>query len=169
MNFRRGTPLNDRSPIEAAKKLWPDQNATGFDYSDFLHARGSPRHALFYSGLFWPEFVEFEGMVFLEQTIEDEADRQRVLETLQRHGGDQGKTEQAFNTIEVPPLFGRRADETTNSEDESLALRLSAMWSARLREAFPARAFTVEVLPADESTGEDTAVRFYQHSGRAER
>ncbi|HEY8210551.1 MAG TPA: hypothetical protein VIG99_23875, partial [Myxococcaceae bacterium] len=78
------TTLSSRGPIEAASRLWPEQDATGFDYFDFLHARGSPRQALFYSGLFWPQFVEFDGMVFLEGTIEDEPERQRVQEALRR-------------------------------------------------------------------------------------
>jgi hypothetical protein len=36
------------------------------------------------------------------------------------------------------------------------------MWTARLRELFPNRAFSVEVVPASE-TGE-IAVRFYQRA-----
>ena len=154
--------MSDRSPTEAAVRLWPDQDAAGFHFFDFLHARGSPRQALFYSGLFWPEFIEREDMVFLEGTIEDESDRQRLLEALHRYG-DRTKTEQSFNTVEIPSLFGRRSTETTDEEDEYLANRICTMWTARLRELFPDRKFFVEVLPADESGGE-ISIRFYQRT-----
>lgn len=154
--------MSSRGPMEAASRLWPEQDATGFHYFDFLHARGSPRQALFYSGLFWPQFVEFDGMVFLEGTIEDESDRQRVQEAVHHYKGDRMKTEQSFNTIEIPSLFGGRATETTEEEDELLASQICAMWTARLRELFPHRVFSVEVVPADE-TGE-IAVRFYQRA-----
>ena len=154
--------MSRRGPIEAASRLWPEQDATGFQYFDFLHARGSPRQALFYSGLFWPQFVEFDGMVFLEGTIEDESDRQRVRDAVHRYEGDRVKTEQSFNTMEIPSLFGGRATETTEEEDEFLASQICAMWTARLRELFPSRVFSVEVVPADE-TGE-IAVRFYQRA-----
>jgi hypothetical protein len=145
----------------AASRLWPEQDATGFHYFDFLHACGSPLHALFYSGLFWPQFIEFEGMIFLEGTIEDESDRQRVREAFRQYGGDRTKTEQSFNSVEVPSLFGGRAAETTEREDEFLASRICAMWTARLRELFPDRRFVVEMQRADE-TGGEIAVRFYQ-------
>lgn len=155
--------MSDRGPMEAATRLWPEQEATGFHYFDFLHARGSPRQALFYSGLFWPRFVELEGMVFLEGTVEDESDRQRVLEALRRNGGHRARTEQSFNSVEIPSLFGGRAGETTEEEDELLAFQICAMWSARLRGLFPDRDFCVEVQPANEGGGE-IAVRFYQRT-----
>lgn len=148
--------------MEAASRLWPEQDATGFHYFDFLHARGSPRHALFYSGLFWPQFVEFNDMVFLEGAIEDESDRQRVREAVHLYEGDRVKTEQSFNTIEIPSLFGGRATETMNEEDEFLASQICAMWTARLRELFPSRVFSVEVVPPDEAG--EIAVRFYQRA-----
>ncbi len=154
--------MTSRGAMEAASRLWPEQDATGFHYFDFLHAHGSPRQALFYSGLFWPQFVEFDGMIFLEGALEDESDRERVREALRLYGGDQAKTEQSFNTIEVPSLFGGRAAETTTEEDNQLASLVCAMWTARLQQLFPGRVFSVEV--AHPSDDEEVAVRFYQRS-----
>jgi hypothetical protein len=152
--------LTNRGPIEAALRLWPEHDATGFDYLDFLHAHGSPRLALFYSGLFWPGFVEFDEMVFLEATLEDDSARERVRAARSAHGGDRAKTEQLFNTVEVTSLFGARVGETTEDEDGLLASQLRAMWAACLQSMFPHRRFVVEVLPADDAS--DTAIRFYQ-------
>ncbi len=71
-----------------------------------------------YSRLFWPEFVEIEGMIFLKESMEDEADRQRLADTLERYGGDRTQTEQSFNLVEVPSmLFTTCKGETTEDED----------------------------------------------------
>lgn len=152
--------MSERGPIIAATRLWPEQDATGFGYFDFLHACGSPREALFYSELFWPRFEEYNDMIFLDGTIEDETDAQGVQEALIKYEGDRMKTEQAFNTIEIPWLFGGHAGETTDEEDVFLASRICEMWAVRLRELFPDRKFKVEVVPANQT--EEISVRFYQ-------
>jgi hypothetical protein len=152
--------MNDLVTLKVASRLWPEQDARGFNYFDFLHACGSPSHALFYSGLFWPQFVEVDGMVFLEGTIEDESDLKRVRDALERYANDREKTEKSFNTIEMPSLFGGRGHEATAEEERFLAAQLCAMWAARLRELFPTRTFVVEVVPPDND--DEIAVRFYQ-------
>ena len=154
--------MNSSEIVAVSKRLWPDQDPAGFNFFDFLHAQGSPRIALFYSRLFWPEFVEFEGMVFLEGSLEDEEDRQRVRDTLERYGGDMSKTEKSFNVVEIPPLFGKRSGETTEDEDRLLASQICTMWKARLRALFAGRNFEVEVQRPTEQ-GDEIAVCFYQY------
>jgi len=136
------------------------QDARGFNFFDFLHAHGSPLDALFYSRLFWPEFVEIDGMVFLKETIEDDNDKARLDEVLKRYEGDKTKTEQSFNITEIPSLFGKKLAETTDEEDIVLAKRLAEMWQHRLRIVYPDRKFTVQILSAEE-TGGEVGVSFY--------
>lgn len=137
-----------------------DEDTSGFNYFDFLHALGSSLDALFYSRLFWPEFVEINGMVFLKETIEDDDDKDRLDEALERYGGDKTKTEQSFNITEIPSLFGKNLAETTDEEDFVLAERLAEMWQHRLRLIYPDRKFTVQILSAEE-TGGEVGVVFY--------
>ncbi len=151
--------MTDDPVHRAAKRLWPEQDATAFGYFDHLHANGSPLEALFYSGLFWPTFVEVDGMVFLERTVEDEADRDRVRAAL-RACNDPSKVERDFNRVEVPYLFGRRIGETTDDDDAYLAGVLAKTWAAALREQFPGKTFRVSVLPV--SQGEAIAIGFHQ-------
>jgi hypothetical protein len=151
--------MMDDPACRAAKRLWPEHDATAFGYFDHLHANGSPLEALFYSGLFWPSFVEVEGMVFLKHTVEDEADRERVRAAL-RACNDPCKVERDFNRVEVPCLFGRRLGETTDDEDTELAGVLAKTWAAALREQFPGKTFRVSVWPASE--GEEIAIGFDQ-------
>jgi len=147
--------------IAVGKRLWPEQDPTGFNFFDFLHAQGSPRIAIFYSRLFWPDFVEFEGMVFLESSLEDKRDTQRVREALENYCGDKSKTERSFNVIEIPALFGKRSTETTKDEDQLLASQICTMWKARLADLFADRIFEVEVQPPT-VRGDEIAVCFYQ-------
>lgn len=136
------------------------QDSSGFNFFDFLHAHGSPLDALFYSRLFWPEFVEINGMVFLKETIEDDDDRGRLDEALERYDGDKTKTEQSFNLTEIPSLFGKNLAETSDEEDLVLAERLAEMWQHRLQIIYPNRKFTVQLLSAEE-TGGEAGVIFY--------
>lgn len=136
------------------------EDTSSFNYFDFLHAKGSPFDALFYSRLFWPEFIEYKGMFFLKETIEDEDDEFRIDRVLKENNGDTIKTEQTFNLIEVPSLFGKRLAETTDKEDITLTERLIEMWSYRLHMLYPERKFEVKLL-TDKETGGEIALSFY--------
>lgn len=144
--------------LRAARLLWPEDDTTNFVLFDHLHARGSPLEALFYAGLFWPAFVELEGMVFLARSIEDESDRERIRSMGMSKAPKE--IEQAFNFVEIPSLFGRRKDETEDADDELLATMLARMWAAALQSQFPSRRFQVRVLPANEDT--EVAIVFHQ-------
>jgi hypothetical protein len=96
----------------------------------------------------------------LQDTIEDSEDRKRLNEALYRYKGDKTKTEQAFNLVEIPPLFGKNISETTDEEDASLAERLTEMWRCKLSVVFPDREFFVKALSA-KGTGGEMAVIFH--------
>lgn len=135
-------------------------DTTRFNYFDFLHAHGSPLDSLFYSRLFWPEFVEIKEMVFLKETIEDDNGRNRLDWALEHYDGDKTKTEQSFNLTEIPYLFGKNVAETTAEEDLILTERLANMWRYRLQMIYPERKFTVRILSA-EDTGDEIGIIFY--------
>jgi len=137
-----------------------DIDSSGFNITDFVHAVGSGLDALMYSRLFWPEFVEIRGMIFLKETVEDEEDRSLVAKTLERYGGQKQPVEKDLNFVEVAHLFGSRAGETTEAEDSLLAERLVEMWRCKLKLRYPARIFVVETVPSEEDAG--MGVVFYQ-------
>jgi len=134
--------------------VFKGQDTSGFNYFDFLHAYGSPLDALFYSQLFYPDFVEIKGMIFLKETIEDDNDEARLDEALIRYEYDKSKIEQSFNIVEVPSLFGKNLAETTDEEDLVLTTRLAKMWQYKLQSTYPERKFTVQILSAEETGGE---------------
>src|SRR5258708_6340661 len=132
-----------------------DIDTTSFDIRDFVYAFGSPLDALMYSTLLWPRFEEIDGMIFIEGTIEDDEDRDRLSEVFEKNERDVSRTEEDFNLVEVPSdLFGQRAGETSDEEDQRLAELLAQMWAARLHSLYPSRRFVVKVLEPEETGGE---------------
>ena len=78
--------MEDDYLLKRLRQLHRDLDTTNFDVLDFVAAFGSPLEALMYPRLFWPEFVEVAGMVFLKESMEDEEDRQRLADALKRYG-----------------------------------------------------------------------------------
>ena len=141
--------------LQHLKSFYAEYDTTNFSVLDFVAAFGSPLEAAAYSKLFWPDFVELEGMVFRDCVIEDELDKERVGHALQQCGGDLGEVERSFNLTEIPSgVFGKRSGETSEAVDLQLANTLGEMWRARLAIVFPDREFIVDVGadPNDEPT-----------------
>jgi hypothetical protein len=153
--------MNREQLLSKLQTAHPDKATTGFNAFDFIHAFGSGREALLSAQLFWPEFAEFKGMIFLRQTIETEDDKRRIEEAFKRYGADVAKTEQSFNIVEIPNLFGRRMGETDEDEDRLLAEILAEIWTSRLHGLFPDHQFDINILESSE-TGGEIAVLFCQ-------
>jgi hypothetical protein len=148
-------PNRDSMLINELKKKYANDDTTNFGVSDFLAVFGSPVDAVMYLRLFWPEFIRFEGMVFHEETIEDDDDQRRVRDALGKYAGDKTRTEQSFNLVEFPSgFFACSASESSDDIDEFLAEKLAEIWAHRLAVAFPEEDFVVETVPAEETGGE---------------
>lgn len=153
--------MKNEEIIESLKIYFPKEDCTNFEIGDFVSAFGSPLLAIAYSKLFWPEFVEFEGMVFLAEAFDNEA-QQRVSEALKQNIESKSEIEEAFNLYEVPSyFFGTNAGDTTEDEDHELAKIMAEMWMAKLRMDFPNKAFKMEIVPPEVSGGE-VSLLFYQ-------
>lgn len=147
--------------IEELTRKHAGDDTTNFGVSDFLAAFGSPVDALMYLRLFWPEFIRFEGMVFRQETLEDEDDRRRVREALSRYAGDKARTEQSFNIVDVPcGVFSSAGAGSSDEVDRFLVEKLVELWKCRLAVTFPEQEFVVEAVPPEENAGE-RGVTFY--------
>lgn len=151
--------------IDLLKKRYAGHDSTNFGVSDFLAAFGSPLEAVMYLRLCWPEFIQFEGMVFRQELLEDEVDRQRIRAGLIHFTGDKSKTEKDFNLVEVPAgLFSKSEFESSDEVDEFLVEKLVEIWKCRLTLVFPCREFVVEAIPPEQNAGE-WGVTFYSSPG----
>jgi hypothetical protein len=121
----------------------------------------SPVLALLLSDLFWPDFVEIKGMVFLASTFEDESDMHLLTVAEAKYRGNKEKIEESFNLIEVPSIFGCRMSDLEDDEYILFANMLASMWEARLKQEFNDKVFTVRILSSEE-TGGEIAILFKQ-------
>ncbi len=152
--------MKDNELSARLRERFKDHDTSGFNAADFLGPFGSILEALMYSKLFWPEFVEYRGLVLRAECVEDDDDRRRIDQTLESHEGEISSSERDFNALEIPSgVFGKRMAESTDAEDRALAGLLKRMWSFRLEEAFPQQGFVVEIMEPSE-TGGEIAVTF---------
>ena len=153
--------MNEQELVAKYSSLHSGRDRTNFGALDVLHAEGSGLDALLYGFLFWPEFVEYQGMIFRRDTVEDDDDRRCVDDALKRYGGDASATEKSFNTVEIGSLFGARSNETDDATDRDLALLLCEMWSARLAQVFHPYKCRVELVEP-EVTGGSVGLIFWR-------
>jgi len=143
--------MNDNDLIHRLNEIHSEADTTNFGILDFVSAFGNPLDALAYSKLFWPDFVEYKGMIFMSSILESTDDRARVLDALSK-GLNKAETEESFNNFDIPSsVFGSHRLQLTLSGYARLAERLAEMWRARLAQLFPNRTFDVTVThPEDE-------------------
>jgi hypothetical protein len=129
--------MHDELLIDHLKEFHAKADTTNFNVLDFVSAFGSPLEALAYSKLFWPDFVEFEDMIFHEGSIENEDDRSRIRVALSEFP-TRREVEESFNQFLIPDdFFSAGLGTTTDEENIYLAERISEMWKARLAQLFP--------------------------------
>lgn len=157
--------MDNSELIEHLTEYYSGKGSKNFNVLDFVGAFGSPLLAVAYSKLFWPDFSEFEDMIFLSDHLEmayvKSEQPQQIKECL-AESWEKQRIEYSFNLCDVPEsFFNKNAGDTYDSEDEYLANVLAQMWKSKLTHQFPSRNFNVEVLTPEENGGE-FAVTFYQ-------
>ncbi|WP_155246753.1 hypothetical protein [Salinispora arenicola] len=125
-----------------------------FDPRTFLLSTATVGEAAAMSTLFWPEFTEYRNGVFLRFLFE----RRGVDSWFDELKGDRRAVEGVVNHVHLWDVFA------PNSEAEyavlaELAQRISAMWRAALKSAFPSREFIVSVVDASEDYGPTISIR----------
>ena len=140
--------------IDHLKELHARADTNNFNVLDFVSAFGNPLEALACSYLFWPDFVEFEGMIFHQGCIENDDDRSRIRAACPEFSSRK-EVEQSFNQFVIPDsFFNSGISTTTDQEDLFLAERIAEMWRARLAQLFPNKNCVVEVqLPHETEEG----------------
>lgn len=152
--------MNDLDLIEHLREYYAQEGSKNFNVLDFVGAFGSPLLAIAYSRLFWPDFIELHGMIFISDNV-GAGNRKDIDECVNKSWNKQ-EIEKAFNIFEVPEyFFGKFAGDTYDDEDEHLAEILVQAWRGKLAMDFPNRSFMVEVVDREENGG-DLAIWFYQ-------
>lgn len=156
--------MKDEQLIASLRKHHADADTRRFNVLDFLSAFGNPLDALMYAKLFWPDFVEYKGMIFLKDHVEDEEDRARIMQALETFSKP-NEVEESFNRFLIPfSFFASGSSITNDNEDLQLAKQLVEMWRYRLALLFPKMTFKVSLLLPEE-TGEEATITVSQEGG----
>jgi len=128
--------------------------------TDLLGQYGDMRYALLYSKIFFPEFVEVDGSIFLKV---DEDDKRAELFSVRRKTSTMplAQSEASFNSEEVGYLFRRDHQISSDAIEIKLAHIIADAWRDRLSRLYPSRTFSVSVLDPDES-GSVYSVEFFE-------
>lgn len=131
----------------------------GFTALDFVGALGSIGNALLYSRLFWPEFIEVDGVVFLKDFVDDLGGPDAIRKMRVDLRGEQS-IEKSVNNFDVNLSFPNHPEENAEGDDLLLANQLANMWSLRLQQLYTHRRFHVEVTEDNGSP----CVSFYEEA-----
>ena len=117
---------------------WGDLNGHPCEPSTWLCGVGSFDHAIAYTTLFWPEFVEHDGCVF----IDDAPDIEDYKSWLKSTDGEKHRVESVLNHIHLADLFS--GGKPTVAQLEYLGEKIQRMWQAKANAEFPGRNVVVE-------------------------
>ena len=119
----------------------------------FVMANCSVAEAVTLAMIFWPEFVEYRGGVFLKWAF-----IQRNVDTwFDEAGDDRSRVEVVVNHLHFWDAFSLKRAEDYLAVS-ALAVKVASMWRAALRESFPGREF--DVMLTDQTNDYGPTVTF---------
>jgi hypothetical protein len=143
------------------KKLIPElsdwNNGAGIDVVSWIGCEGDFAKAIGYSAIFWPEFVEIEGLV-----VRSEETEERVNGFLKQCGGDRKGTESLINHLHIRDIQYWGCPGATPERLAFLGRILKETYECKLKRDFPNRKFTVELSEGDAEDLDGFMITFYQ-------
>lgn len=132
-----------------ATKLIPEietwNGGRGIDLEDWIMCEGSFPHAIGYSAVFWPRFIEFENYVLLcpfEET---------ALRSFERSSqGHRPSVESVMNHRHMELMFQGENCERSTERMRYLGETLAEIYRVKLAWQFPDREFVVEYDPSSD-------------------
>jgi hypothetical protein len=132
---------------------WKKANGDDFSLWDYLFGAANIEIAIAFTKLFWPDFVEHEGGIFLSEAFNSQIYEQWKIEL----GNDVAGIEQVMNHQHVDDILPGAQNASTDNL-LYLGQALAQMWESRLKSLYPQRRFQVK-CDRDEHT---VVVTFFQ-------
>ena len=120
--------------------------------------------ALGFSDLFWPPFIQYDGMVFrgsAENAISAEGAK-NIADWMTRFEGKRYEVERMLNHEHLIDLFRERNRDASASQIDYLAKVLHDAWAAKLKLDFPQMTFKVDLELSEPKEIGDWFITFYQ-------
>jgi hypothetical protein len=141
-------------------RAWREHNKNDIRPEGWIECVGNYELTVGYSALFWPRFVEIDGMVFHER-VSSEAVREWLASTK----GDKQATEVTLNHIHIlhlhhPGLWSK----ATREQIIHLGRTLRDIYELKLRRDFPTKNFIVDFDESPQVSIEDYQLVWYQRN-----
>jgi|SRR5579864_54526 len=131
----------------------------GIDIESWIGCEGDHKHLIGYAQLLWPNFVEYDGCIFMG----DEVDEENYRAFLKRTKGDKTRVEAVMNHEHILDLFSRSHHEAPTRDVILYIGRLMKdVWQTKLNADFPGRRITVKFLEENVEDLVDYQITFYQ-------
>ncbi len=132
-------------------------NGSGVDPETWVGCEGNFRLAAAYSLIFWPKFVEIDGMVF-----RDGMDRATLDSWMANCSGDRRAVEATANHLHIVDLHYVGAPDANAERVVFLGNVLKEIYATKLDAVFPDREFVVEFYAPPDNKLQDYQLTFYQ-------
>ncbi|MCC3518720.1 hypothetical protein [Microcoleus sp. PH2017_18_LLB_O_A] len=111
---------------------WKKANGDDFSLWDYLFGSANIEIAIAFTKLFWPDFVEHEGGIFLSEAFNSQIYEQWKIEL----GNDVAAIEQVMNHQHVDDILPG-AQNASSDNLLYLGQALAQMWESRLKSLYP--------------------------------
>lgn len=132
---------------------WKKANSDDFSLWDYLFGVSSVEVALAFTKLFWPDFVEHEGGIFLSEAFNSQIYEQWKVQM----GNDIASIERVMNHQHIDDILPG-AENVSTENLFCLGQAIAQMWESRLNLLYPHRRFKVSCNQEDHTV----VVMFYQ-------
>lgn len=153
------------SGIESRELLLPQlkdwNNGQGIDPLSWVGCSGNFDLAIGYTTLFWPDFVEHDGMVFARHAL-NEKSLGTIKSCLEKFSNDKTQVERLLNHLHLLDTHHVGCPGATPEKLEFLGETLRDMWMAKLTQDFPGVKFIVELLGNPSSDLFDYQITFHK-------
>ncbi|WP_028972888.1 hypothetical protein [Spirochaeta cellobiosiphila] len=131
----------DEEKLIPELKSWKKENGDDFDISDWTRCEGNIQLAIGYSFMFWPNFIEHEGCVFIESRFSvDSFETWKKIESIEYYS----QIESVLNHFHILDLFvWEQQNESSKNQVLYLGKKLLEIYKTKLKADFPNYLFDI--------------------------
>jgi len=137
-------------------------NGKGISVELWINGLGNFEHAIAYGRLFWPDFVEYDGCIFLSQYFDIENYNNWMKSTK----GNKTAVEKVMNHRHIVDYFPNSPKpQPTKEQMVYFGNYLKELWDCKLKRDFPERNIVVEFFEGEDVVDDvyDFEILFYQN------
>ncbi len=144
-------------------KEWEEHNGHPFTPDEWINCIGNYEHAIGYSELFWPEFFEYDGCIFVSSL----PDLENYESWLKETNGNKQSVEAVLNHIHITDLFQVGQLSPSEAQIKHLGSKLKEMWLAKAKADFPNKNISVEFYEGDSSDLVEYQITLFQNEKKS--